>query len=503
MHRTRSTAARLVGAALLATVLLACSSGDDDGDATGGDDGSSTTEGTSTAPAEEGATGAATPVVTREGRWFVDGDGRVVQIRGVNEVYKSEPYYPAADGFGPDDVAFLAEHGFTTVRLGVDMLGLQPEPGEVSEEYLDGIATSVTDIADGGLDVVLDFHQDGFSPQYNGNGWPDWLAIDDGLENPEDAVFPTYYVQNPAMQRAWESFWDNREGPGGEGLQDLFALGVTAVAERFAGEPAVLGYELVNEPFPGADWEPCASTEGCAELEQERIVPFVERMTEAIRAAGAEQAVWVEPFVLFNFGQGPTSLPGADADQLLAVHSYALDEAGEDGVVDFAVEASERDDTPVLVTEFGASHDTVLLDRLADGFDRGMLSWMFWAYNENVMPDRDGDASLDRVANLDAFKALVRPYPRALTGVPEGWSFDADARTFELTYGTTGPDGEAYPADLESMVFVPALTYDTGYTVEVTGGTVTSEPCAQELTILTDDDATEVQVTITPADAAC
>ncbi len=502
MNRIHSTAARLLGAAVLAALLLACSSGDDADDA-----GASTTEATSTVPTGEGTdapdAGPATPVVTREGRWFVDDEGRVVQIRGVNEVYKSEPFYPAADDFGPDDVAFLAEHGFTTVRLGVDMLGLQPAPGEVSEEYLDGIATSVTDIVDGGLDVVLDFHQDGFSPKYNGNGWPDWLAIDDGLENPEDAVFPLYYIQNPAMQRAWESFWDNREGPDGEGLQDLFALGVSAVAERFADEPAVLGYELVNEPFPGADWDPCASTEGCADLEQERIVPFVEAMTDVIRAAGAEQAVWVEPFVTFNFGLGPTSLAGADTEQLLAVHSYALDVAGEDGVVDFSVQASERDDKPVLVTEFGASVDPELLTRLTDGFDRGMLSWMFWAYNENIMSDRDGDASLDRVNDLDGFKALVRPYPRALTGVPEGWSFDAEARTFELTYGTAGPDGEAYPADLESVVFVPELIYDTGYAVEVSGGTVTSDPCAQDLTILTDDDAEAVTVTVTPSADAC
>ena len=214
-----------------------------------------------------------------------------MQIRGVNEVFKSEPYYPAADDFGPDNVAFLAEHGFTTVRLGVDMLGLQPEPEQVSEEYLDGIATSVGDIVEGGLDVVLDFHQDGFSPKYNGNGWPDWLAIDDGLENPEDATFPLYYVQNPAMQRAWESFWENREGPGGVGLQDLFAVGVTAVVERFRDEPGVLGYELVNEPFPGADWAPRYSPEGCPTRSSRRSSRSPRRCSASSATPGRAGAV--------------------------------------------------------------------------------------------------------------------------------------------------------------------------------------------------------------------
>jgi endoglycosylceramidase len=130
-----------------------------------------------------------------------------------------------------------------------------------------------------------------------------------------------------------------------------------------------------------------------------------------------------------------------------------------------------------------------------------MLPWMFWAYNENIMSDREGDASLERVNDLDGFRALVRPYPRALTGVPEGWSFDAETRAFELTYGTTDPEGETYPDDLESVVFVPELIYATGYEVEVTGGEVSSERCAQELTILTDDDADQVTVTVTPAEA--
>ena len=63
------------------------------------------------------------------------------------------------------------------------------------------------------------------------------MAIDDGLPNPPDAVFPVYYIQNPAMQRAFESLWANRPGPGGIGLQDYFTQGVTAVATRFAPPP--------------------------------------------------------------------------------------------------------------------------------------------------------------------------------------------------------------------------------------------------------------------------
>lgn len=493
------TRTRIVAGAVALAVLAACSGGSDDAAATETTAAAVATTTTAVAEAPAGDGGLVAPI-GRSGRWFVDGLDRVVQLRGVNEVYKSDPWYPAADGFGADDAAFLVEHGFNTVRLGVNFEGLMPEPGQIDEAYLDGIATSVTDLADAGLFVLLDFHQDGFSPKYNGNGFPDWLALDDDLANPDDAVFPLYYIQNPAMQRAFESFWANREGPDGVGVQDHFVAGVTAVAERFADEEQVVGYEVINEPFPGLAYEPCLTPAGCAELEQTLIAPFAAKVVDAVRAVTDTQLVAVEPFVLFNFGQGPTSLPGADTDLILATHSYALEPAAEDAVVDFTVDAAERDGAPALITEFGASTDPTLLRRLTTGFDRRMLPWLFWAYNENVITDREGDAGMDRLASEEAFRELVRPYPEAVAGTPESFGYDPERQTFELVASTVGPGGEAYPEGVETVIVVPRLAYPTGYAVDVVGGTVTSEPCATDLTIATDPGEPGLQVTITPAE---
>ena len=80
-------------------------------------------------------TGAVAPI-SNEGRWFVDATGRVAQLRGVNEVYKTAPYYPAADGFGNDDVELLKKLGLNVVRLGVDLRGLMPTPGKVETDYI-------------------------------------------------------------------------------------------------------------------------------------------------------------------------------------------------------------------------------------------------------------------------------------------------------------------------------------------------------------------------------
>ena len=175
--------------------------------------------------------------LSSEGRWLTDATGRVVLLHGVNEVEKSPPFLSSATGFGADDAEFLAAEGFNAVRLGVDFRGLMPQPGRIEQAYVDDLVRTVEELAAEGIFVLVDFHQDGFAPKYNGNGLPDWMAIDDGLPNPPDAVFPLYYMQNPAMQRAFESFWANRPGPDGVGVQDHYVEGVAAVAGASPATP--------------------------------------------------------------------------------------------------------------------------------------------------------------------------------------------------------------------------------------------------------------------------
>jgi endoglycosylceramidase len=443
------------------------------------------------------------PPLRSEGRWITDATGRVVQLRGVNEVAKSAPYYPAAFGFGADDADFLASQGFNSVRLGVDFRGLMPEPGKVEHAYVEQLARTVRDLSRRGIFTLIDFHQDGFSPKYNGNGLPDWMAYDDGLPNPPDAVFPLYYIQNPAMQRAFESLWANRPGPGGIGLQDYYAQGVSAVARRFAGSPWVLGYDLINEPFPGARWTQCVRVTGCPELEAELFGPFNAKMTAAIRRWTRRQLVFVEPFVLFNFGVAPTSLPGAGTDNGLSFHSYAAAPAQEAAVVDFAVKAAERDGAPLIVTEFGATTSATTLRRLTKSFDDRLVPWMFWAYNEEVIHDPAQPASLDNLESPDGFRALVRPYPEALAGTPQSLTFDPDTKAFDLTYSTRSPKGHRTGWWLPSTVHVPKLAYPDGYTVAVDGARVISRRCSETLVLLAKPWAASVSVKVTPSTTAC
>lgn len=452
---------------------------------------------TGTDPAATGADGPVAPL-SSSGRWFTDAHGRVVLLHGFNEVAKSPPFYPAAFGFGDDDAEFIAAEGFNALRLGIDFRGLMPEPGVIDDAYIEHLAETVEAFTSRNLFVILDFHQDGYAPMFNGNGLPDWMAISDGLPNPPDAVFPLYYIQNPAMQRAFDNFWANRDGPNGIGLQEYFIQGLERVVARFANNDWVIGSELMNEPWPGGEWRPCIDFGiGCPALEQSLLVPFYTTAGAAARRIAPHQLVFVEPFVLFNFGLTPTTIPGDIPGTALSFHSYALDLAGEEAVLEYAVAAAERDQAAAIVTEFGATIDPAILHRITTQMDVHRLSWLDWAYNESIIADADQPAGSDNLRSEAAFAALVRPYPVALAGTPTAMSFDTTTKQFELQYTTSRPDGGSYPSALLSVISVPPRQYPNGYSVEVTGAVVTSAAHAPLLTLQTDPGATAVTVAIT------
>lgn len=437
--------------------------------------------------------------LSSNGRWLTDASGRVVLLHGFNQVSKLAPYYPAAFGFDDDDAAFLADNGFNVVRVGVVPEGLMPAPGAVDAAYIEHLAQTVDSLARHSMFVLLDFHQDGYAPMFNGNGFPDWMALTDGEPNPKDAVFPLYYVQNPAMQRAFDHFWANSPGPDGVGLQDAFMKGFDAVVQRFAGNPWVLGYEPINEPWPGSDWVRCTTAPGCPDLEMTLLKPFYQRALDIVRQHDNRQFLFVEPFVLFNFGKAMTSVPAIAGPQVaLSFHSYALDIAGEQGVVRNALAAAEAQDVPLLATEFGATQDPATLDRLAGQLDGAILPWIEWAYN-GMVADAMKPAGLDNLKNGEAFTALVRPYPLLVNGTPESLSFDPSSAQLQFTYSTMTPDGRPAAAGLMTVVSVPGLRYPHGYTTTVEGADVVSAPCAPALVLRNRKGTAGVTVRIAPA----
>jgi endoglycosylceramidase len=426
------------------------------------------------------------------GRWLTDEWGRVVNLHGVNFVKKFPPIAPAAAGFGADDAAFLRDEGFNVVRLGVVFGAVMPQPGVIDQAYVDSIASTVRVLAHENIFTLLDFHQDGYGPLVHGNGFPEWATLTDGLPNPNEP-FPTYYLTNPALQRAFDNFWSNKPGPDGVPLQTHYAAAVRAVAAAVHDEDYVLGYDTFNEPWPGSVFDTCL-TPGCPDIEAARLVPFGERMAAAIRSVDRDHFVFSEPFTLFNFGLADTSLSGIGAPLAgLSFHVYALTPADEAAVMDRAIAASTRGDA-LLATEFGATTDTATLRRQTGQLDAKLIPWIFWSYDENLVRDITRTPGGDNV-QASTLDALVRPNPMVTNGTPTSSSFDPATGTFDYTYRARHPDGSTADPKYRTSILLPNRVYPLGYTVTVDGATV--HRCTTTLTMRNDPDATDVRVHVT------
>src|SRR5207249_780839 len=121
--------------------------------------------------------------------------------------------------------------------------------------YLDRVQELVRMLATRGVDVLLDFHQDLYNERFQGEGFPDWATINE-VPATNCCGFPGNYF-TPAVLRAFDNLWSRK------GLRAEYAAAWAQVAARVAGEPNVIGYDLMNEPWAGTQWPTCAGPEGC------------------------------------------------------------------------------------------------------------------------------------------------------------------------------------------------------------------------------------------------
>jgi endoglycosylceramidase len=463
--------------------------------------------------AQAAAAGPAQPL-GHDGRWITDAHGRVVFIHAVNMVYKRPPSYPKAAGFGANDARFLHRHGFNGVRLGVIYKGVEPKPGKYDNGYLDHIADTQRTLARNGVFSLLDFHQDLYNEKFQGEGWPDWAVQDDGLPNPRNG-FPGNYLTNPALQRAFDHFWANDPGPGGVGLVRRYADAWRHVASRFRGSDGVLGYDLMNEPWPGSVWQPCVNPAGCPTFDTGPLAAMTRKTTKAIRRVDRRHIVWQEPNVLFDFG-AQTHLPRIGSNSGFSFHDYCLDNSApscpttEAAAFDNADAEAVKTDRALMLTEFGATNDHPRIEHMVDLADQHMVSWMWWAYCGCDDPTTSGPGNVQAIVKdprkpptgsnvLRRKLALLdRPYPQVVAGTPTSFGYDREADSFRFAYATKTPAGKVLPRRSKTTVYVAGRHYPDGYRVHAAGAKVTSKPGARYLTLERNEGASNVTVTVTP-----
>ena len=446
-----------------------------------------------------------------DGRFLRDRHGRVVFFHGVNAVWKRAPYSPpsalfgeplASSAFDERDAKFLAGNGLNAVRLGVLWAGVEPRVNQVDAAYLGRMRAIAAMLGEHDVGVLVDSHQDQYSEAYQGEGFPDWTRLDRGSRVTNCCHFPLNYM-TPSSAAVWNDFWMNRAQ-----LWTRFRNQWMHVALSMRDLPNLVGYDLINEPWPGSSWRRCVLPGGCRNFDSRRLQPMQEHVASEIRALDRTTPIWWEGSTLTAFGnrnevgaERRLAVPGGNT--VLSYHSYCMLggslpflSQGQDPTCMAthrrtfanARRAALRNGSAAAITEFGSSDELVDVARVTTLADANMQSWFYWHYgawnDPTGAPHVQGlfGDDMDRPGSLKAEKAdaLVRTYPQAVAGIPVQFGFAptrADRR-FTMTYV---PDLRIAQ---ETVVHVPARHYPSGYDVYVTGpARVTSAPDATLLTL--------------------
>lgn len=189
--------------------------------------------------------------VKTDGIDLIDSTGQTLNLRGLNHMNKNRDKH--FEGLDQNSFDSIRSWNMNAVRFGIFWDGIEPEPGKIDTLYLQKIDTAITKAKNAGLYVLLDMHQDLYSEKYGGDGAPDWACLDEDKPNiASDGTWDDAYFTSPAIQTAFDNFWANKKASDGIGVQDHLIKVWKTVAERYADNPTVLGYNLMNEPLIGS-----------------------------------------------------------------------------------------------------------------------------------------------------------------------------------------------------------------------------------------------------------
>ncbi|MCB9487646.1 MAG: cellulase family glycosylhydrolase [Deltaproteobacteria bacterium] len=431
-----------------------------------------------------------------DGRYFKDAYDRVVLLRGINTGGRAKvpPFVPwdERDGFDDDLTAyydFLEDWGVNVIRLCVFWEAIEPTRGTYDESYLAKIEAQVDEAASRGIYVFIDFHQDIYSRILGGSGAPAWA-----LPNPEMEPIPAdqflwvfRYNTDPLVLDAFDHFWTNEDG-----VRDAYVAMAKVYAERFADRTHVFAFDLMNEPSAGGE-----TGEDLGAWYEDYLQPLYEEMTDAIRGEASRYVMFAGPTWQEALDPEEADLTKPDIENMaFAPHYYdpivtafgtynGKPERTTKGLTAWEAVGDEFG-TPVIVTEFGTlsllddgTAGAYLTDEY-DVFDDLFLSGTYWTHEVAVERWNKENAGLlnpDWTERTDYTDAFARPYPKATSGVPIDFHYDAG--THEIAYTYTTADTHGAP----TVIALPPRRYPFAPSVSASFGEGVYHPETNEVWI--------------------
>ena len=426
-------------------------------------------------------------------RQILDDHGRSVLLRGVN-VNGLEDYYansatPTAIDYPIDPAAYaggrcpgrntavesmavcrfdaeqIAAFGYDVVRLAVSWSLLEPTPGHIDRTYLARIAQVVGWLRARGVYSVIDMHQDAWakflytkpgetcppplSPvhgAHEADGAPDWASV-----HATPVCQAAAREVDPAVQEDFQKLWSDAAGPDGVGLQEHFARAVLALARRFHADPAVAGYDILNEPNPGYALGADAAQE---------IFPFYAKVVHTVTGGvnGFRQLFFVEPDVTRDVTDQRTALsawstysPYRNVVYAPHIYTHVFTPDAEAGApqlaplftVDAGYDSAAADartlDVALWDGEFGTdvADDETTLRQHYDAMDRLGVGGVLWVWKADGSAQQGGFSAMQGPFGRGTpfpsrVKFTDRAYPVYLAGTLRSLHYDPDRASFDL-----------------------------------------------------------------------
>jgi endoglycosylceramidase len=358
-------------------------------------------------------------------------------------------------------------------------------------------------------------HQDLYSVLY-ADGAPKWATLTEGKPHKTGDIWSEAYMLSEAVQNAFDNFWANTPVSDGIGLQEHYAQMWRHVARRYANNPTVIGYDLMNEPFPGTLAQQMIPTMLTAygkmmyettgkvlserelilmlsnqekrieilkdleskdnfatvidalfplnrEFEAHKMQPFYQKVSDAIREVDKSSILFLEHAYLGNIGIrssiARTTLDDGTPDSLLAYAPHGYD------LVTDTVNASD------------ASHERLIF--IYNRFQEtaaalNMPVWLgewgaFYRHREGIVPVAQHAVSQiethlfgnaywsyeSRMEELAYFnQTLLRPYPAYTNGELLEYNYNRESKILTTSWQ------EDKSNDAPSLLFIPSLAED-------------------------------------------
>jgi endoglycosylceramidase len=438
----------------------------------------------------------AAPISVNSRQRLVDGAGREVYFHGANMVTKSHPYLPTTAGFDvntsfvADDMRLFQRLGLNGLRLGNMWPGAEPSRGRPDAGYHTALAAIVVAARGFGIHTLLDMHQDVMSRAFCGEGVPLWATRPNvsnfpvplgaayntsaaGVPLPAECAKMNWALGYPAQAtgEAFQNLYDNFDG-----LRDAWAAfwRRTAAVMRPLGD-AVLGYELMNEPWAGdVIRDPLLLVPGVAD--RKNLARMWDAGAAAIREVDAEHAVFFEGVTWDDLGVGFAAVPGGAGwanRSVLSYHYYAPPDVGGPAFeLVVRLKDMKRLGCGGMLTEFGVMTcdgcGNTAPTAVMDAADAAKQSWLFWEYKPGPTPLTGNTLTLwnaDGTVNHTVAAIVSRTYAQAVAGDTRAVRFDAATGAFFLEYAVARG-----VASTETRVFVAAAYhYPVGVKVVVGG----------------------------------